>query len=100
MTGRWNSERRFHFGLAFTASSVSKDGQDFYGITEYLRNELSKKGLIILGSFIVLILGYLFWHATNSADDEIHLLTMYDKSEIDNITDEYLDELRKSIEED
>ena len=33
-------------------------------------------------------------------DDEIHLLTMYDKSEIDNISDEYLDELRKSIEED
>ena len=31
-------------------------------------------------------------------DDEIHLLTMYDKSEIDNISDEYLDELRKSIE--
>ena len=33
-------------------------------------------------------------------NDEIHLLTMYDKSEIDNISDEYLDELRKSIEED
>ena len=33
-------------------------------------------------------------------DDVIHLLTMYDKSEIDNISDEYLDELRKSIEED
>ena len=31
-------------------------------------------------------------------NDEIHLLTMYDKSEIDNISDEYLDELRKSIE--
>ena len=31
-------------------------------------------------------------------DDVIHLLTMYDKSEIDNISDEYLDELRKSIE--
>ena len=31
-------------------------------------------------------------------DDEIHLLTMYDKSDIENITDEYLDELKKSIE--
>lgn len=33
-----------------------------------------KKRLIILGSIIVLIVGYLFWHATSSADDEIHLL--------------------------
>ena len=31
-------------------------------------------------------------------NDTIHLLTMYDKSEINNITDAYLDELRKSIE--
>lgn len=31
-------------------------------------------------------------------DDVIHLLTIYDKSEIDNIADEYLDELRESIE--
>ena len=28
-------------------------------------------------------------------DDVIHLLTIYDKSEIKNITDEYLDELKK-----
>jgi hypothetical protein len=33
-----------------------------------------KKGLIILGSIIVLIVGYLFWYYTSSADDEIHLL--------------------------
>jgi hypothetical protein len=33
-----------------------------------------KKGLIILGSIVVLIVGYLFWHYTSSADDEIHLL--------------------------
>lgn len=33
-----------------------------------------KKRLIILGSIIVLIVGYLFWHATSSADNEIHLL--------------------------
>lgn len=33
-----------------------------------------KKGLIILGSIVVLIVGYLFWHATSSADNEIHLL--------------------------
>lgn len=33
-----------------------------------------KKGLIILGSIVVLIVGYLFWYYTSSADDEIHLL--------------------------
>ena len=31
-------------------------------------------------------------------EDTIHLLTMYDKSEMGNISDAYLDELRKSIE--
>jgi hypothetical protein len=31
-------------------------------------------------------------------EDTIHLLTIYDKSETDNISDEYLDELRQSIE--
>ena len=31
-------------------------------------------------------------------EDTIHLLTMYDKSEMENISDAYLDELRKSIE--
>lgn len=31
-------------------------------------------------------------------DDVIHLLTIYDKSEIENVSREYLDELRKSIE--
>ena len=31
-------------------------------------------------------------------DDAIHLLTIYDKSEIESISDEYLNELRKSIE--
>jgi hypothetical protein len=31
-------------------------------------------------------------------DDVIHLLTIYDKSEIKNITDEYLDELKKWTE--
>jgi mRNA-degrading endonuclease RelE of RelBE toxin-antitoxin system len=31
-------------------------------------------------------------------NDTIHLLTMYDKSEIENISDEYLNELRNSIE--
>jgi hypothetical protein len=31
-------------------------------------------------------------------DDTIHLLTIYDKSEIENVSKEYLDELRKSIE--
>jgi hypothetical protein len=33
-----------------------------------------KKGLIILGSIVVLIVGYLFWYYTSSADDEIHIL--------------------------
>ncbi len=32
-------------------------------------------------------------------DDAIHLLTMYDKSEIESLSDEYLNELRKSIEQ-
>ena len=31
-------------------------------------------------------------------DDTIHLLTIYDKSEIDNISDAYLEELRKLAE--
>ena len=31
-------------------------------------------------------------------NDTIHLLTLYDKSEMENISDAYLDELRKSIE--
>lgn len=31
-------------------------------------------------------------------DDIIHILTIYDKSEIENVSKEYLDELRKSIE--
>lgn len=31
-------------------------------------------------------------------DDAIHLLTIYDKSEIESISDDYLDELRQSIE--
>ena len=31
-------------------------------------------------------------------DDIIHLLTIYDKSEIDNISDAYLEELRKLAE--
>ncbi len=31
-------------------------------------------------------------------DDTIHLLTMYDKSEMENISDAYLEQLRKSIE--
>lgn len=31
-------------------------------------------------------------------DNIIHLLTIYDKSEIENVSKEYLDELRKSIE--
>ena len=31
-------------------------------------------------------------------NDAIHLLTIYDKSEIENLSDEYLNELRKSIE--
>ena len=31
-------------------------------------------------------------------DDTIHLLTMYDKSEMANISDAYLEQLRKSIE--
>ena len=30
-------------------------------------------------------------------EDTIHLLTLYDKSEIDNISDAYLDELRKMV---
>jgi hypothetical protein len=30
--------------------------------------------------------------------DIIHLLTIFDKSEIDNISDKYLDSLRKEIE--
>jgi hypothetical protein len=30
--------------------------------------------------------------------DTIHLLTIFDKSEIDNISDKYLDSLRKTIE--
>jgi hypothetical protein len=30
-------------------------------------------------------------------DDVIHLLTIYDKSNIENISDEYLDELRDTI---
>jgi hypothetical protein len=30
--------------------------------------------------------------------DVIHLLTIYDKSEMDNVSDEYLTELRKSVE--
>lgn len=33
-----------------------------------------KKGLIFLGVIIVLIVGYLFWYYTSSADEEIHLL--------------------------
>jgi len=33
-----------------------------------------KKGLIILGSIVILIVGYLFWYYTSSTDDEIHLL--------------------------
>lgn len=33
-----------------------------------------KKGLIILGSIVVFIVGYLFWYYTSSADNEIHLL--------------------------
>ena len=31
-------------------------------------------------------------------EDTIHLLTMFDKSEMENISDEYLEQLRKSIE--
>ena len=31
-------------------------------------------------------------------NDTIHLLTIFDKSEIENISDKYLDSLRKDIE--
>ena len=32
-------------------------------------------------------------------DEEIHLLTMYDKSEIENVNDEFLNELAEAIKQ-
>nr|WP_315176520.1 hypothetical protein [uncultured Flavobacterium sp.] len=35
---------------------------------------MMKKGLIALGCVVILIIGYLFWYYTSSADDEIYLM--------------------------
>ena len=59
-------------------------GEDFYKI----RMAITSKGKGKSGGARVIT-------CVKIVDDTIHLLTIYDKSEIDNISDAYLQELRK-----